>query len=198
MTRVDTWKSWTDVANYPWWRPLLKWRHYQTTLKMARYIIFCSHVACTCIVQASCTFTVGYHRCATWLHGQCLSHYRPMLIWKVTRLIICIICVYMYTDVLSHAYMYSNKRILACSTVSRKEHSIAQTREVVCTKLVLPQVLEQGLYFDSSFSHFLDNLCYTTLLRFERCGSSTWQSGSSQAVHHWWSEAPKLVRHLAW
>lgn len=38
----------------------------------------------------------------------------------------------------------STKRILACATVSRKEHSIAQTRELECTKAVLPQVLEQG------------------------------------------------------
>ena len=41
----------------------------------------------------------------------------------------------------------STKRILACSTVSRKEHLIAQTRELQCTKQVLPQVLERAFFF---------------------------------------------------
>ena len=38
----------------------------------------------------------------------------------------------------------STKRILACVTVSRREHTIAQTRELEATKAVLPQALEQG------------------------------------------------------
>lgn len=33
---------------------------------------------------------------------------------------------------------------MLCCTVSRTEHSTAQTREIQCTKTVLPQVLEQG------------------------------------------------------
>ncbi len=38
----------------------------------------------------------------------------------------------------------STKRIVGCSNVSRTEHHCAQTREVACTKIVLPQVLEKG------------------------------------------------------
>ena len=44
-------------------------------------------------------------------------------------------------------YYDSTKRILGCATVSRKEHAIAQTRELEATKAVLPQVLEQGGIF---------------------------------------------------
>lgn len=39
----------------------------------------------------------------------------------------------------------STKRILGCATVSRKDHAIAQTRELEATKVVIPQVLEQDL-----------------------------------------------------
>ena len=49
----------------------------------------------------------------------------------------------MYTHTLICTYD-STKRILACATVTRKEHAIAQTRELEATKAVLPQVLEQG------------------------------------------------------
>ena len=42
------------------------------------------------------------------------------------------------------AYTKSTKCTLACSTVSRKEHTTAQTRELHRTKMVLPKVLEQG------------------------------------------------------
>ena len=45
---------------------------------------------------------------------------------------------------LYYNYFDSTKRILGCATVSRKEHAIAQTRELEATKAVLPQVLEQG------------------------------------------------------
>ena len=46
-----------------------------------------------------------------------------------------------------YCYYDSTKRILGCATVSRKEHAIAQTRELEATKAVLPQVLEQGGIF---------------------------------------------------
>ena len=48
---------------------------------------------------------------------------------------------------LYYNYYDSTKRILGCATVSRKEHAIAQTRELEATKAVLPQVLEQGGIF---------------------------------------------------
>ncbi|XP_064401110.1 uncharacterized protein LOC135347149 [Halichondria panicea] len=39
----------------------------------------------------------------------------------------------------------SNKKILGISTLSRAEHSTAQTRELACTKLVIPQVQSRGI-----------------------------------------------------
>ena len=39
---------------------------------------------------------------------------------------------------------YSTQKILACVTLSRKEHACAQTRELACTKLVLPDVIARG------------------------------------------------------
>ena len=36
------------------------------------------------------------------------------------------------------------KKVVGISTISRLEHSTAQTRELVCTKDVLPQVLQRG------------------------------------------------------
>ena len=38
----------------------------------------------------------------------------------------------------------SNHKIVGISTLSRKEHATAQTRELECTKIVLPQVVERG------------------------------------------------------
>lgn len=40
--------------------------------------------------------------------------------------------------------MYSNKKVVGISTISRKEHLAVQTREVVATKEVLPQVIGRG------------------------------------------------------
>ena len=42
--------------------------------------------------------------------------------------------------------IYSTRKILSISTVSRSMHSVAQTRELVCTKIVLPQVIDRGMY----------------------------------------------------
>ncbi|XP_064383612.1 uncharacterized protein LOC135332186 isoform X1 [Halichondria panicea] len=39
----------------------------------------------------------------------------------------------------------STHKILGISTISRTEHSVAQTRELQCTKVVLPQVIARGL-----------------------------------------------------
>ncbi|KAL5494100.1 hypothetical protein EMCRGX_G015373 [Ephydatia muelleri] len=39
----------------------------------------------------------------------------------------------------------STHRIVENSTLSRQQHRVAQTREVACTKIVLPQVIAQGL-----------------------------------------------------
>ena len=40
----------------------------------------------------------------------------------------------------------STKKIVGLSTVSRKEHVCAQTREVACTKIVLPEVIDKGMF----------------------------------------------------
>ena len=39
---------------------------------------------------------------------------------------------------------FRNHKVVGISTVSKVEHSTAQTRELECTKIVLPQVLERG------------------------------------------------------
>eukprot|EP00731_Ephydatia_muelleri_P008112 Em0004g450a len=39
----------------------------------------------------------------------------------------------------------STRRIVGICTLSRQEHRVAQTREVACTKIVLPQVIARGL-----------------------------------------------------
>ena len=38
----------------------------------------------------------------------------------------------------------STHRVVGITTMSRKEHQTAQTRELACTKQVLPQVVERG------------------------------------------------------
>ncbi len=53
----------------------------------------------------------------------------------------------------------STKRIVGCSNVSRTEHNCAQTREVACTKKVLPQVLEKGINMSMSFL-FILYMCF--------------------------------------
>ena len=40
--------------------------------------------------------------------------------------------------------MYSSKKVVGISTISRKEHLASQTRKVVATKEVLPQVTGRG------------------------------------------------------
>ena len=50
-------------------------------------------------------------------------------------------CVFIF--ILLHIYIFSTKRILGISTLSREDHSIAQTRELECTKVVLPRVIDE-------------------------------------------------------
>eukprot|EP00731_Ephydatia_muelleri_P000668 Em0001g668a len=44
-----------------------------------------------------------------------------------------------------HIVHFSTHRIVGISTLSRQQHRVAQTREVACTKIVLPQVIARGL-----------------------------------------------------
>ena len=39
---------------------------------------------------------------------------------------------------------YSTLKIIGIATVSRADHPIAQTRELECTKVVVPQVVNRG------------------------------------------------------
>jgi hypothetical protein len=45
-----------------------------------------------------------------------------------------------------YAYMctYSTKKIIGMCTISREDHRVAQTRELECTKTVVPQVVARG------------------------------------------------------
>ena len=48
-------------------------------------------------------------------------------------------CMYTY-----YTHMYSTMKIVGISTISRGEHHVAQTRELECTKVVVPQVIARG------------------------------------------------------
>lgn len=50
---------------------------------------------------------------------------------------------YQYRDGL-FLFFSSTHKIVGISTLSKPEHVIAQTRELACTKLVLPQVISRG------------------------------------------------------
>ena len=56
-------------------------------------------------------------------------------------------CVYMYIAcnvLILLQFLYSTKKIVGVCTLSRKEHSTAQTRELACTKEVLSNVTSRG------------------------------------------------------
>ena len=89
----------------------------------------------------------------------------------------------------------STKRILACSTVSRKEHTTAQTRELQCTKEVLPQLLEQGN--NTSLSSLCKYSDFCVHIRFQSGRSGTRPSNTGYEVHYRWFEAYQLLRHMA-
>ena len=80
--------------------------------------------------------TVGNHRCQARLHSQCIPHHGPMPFWKVMKVYVNL--------VLNWYFTCSTMKIVGLSTLSRTEHSIPQTRELECTKIVLPQVKDRG------------------------------------------------------
>ena len=49
--------------------------------------------------------------------------------------------------------MYSHHKIVGISTLSRKEHTTAQTRELECTKIVIPQVMETATTDSGGYPH---------------------------------------------
>ncbi len=45
---------------------------------------------------------------------------------------------------IDYVISFSTKKIVAISTVSRSDHGCAQTRELACTKIVIPQAIARG------------------------------------------------------
>ena len=55
-----------------------------------------------------------------------------------------------YSDIcVVHTYTIcvynSTSKVVGICTVSREQHTIAQTRELECTKIVLPEVISRGI-----------------------------------------------------
>ena len=67
-----------------------------------------------------------------WLEGTCMH--------------VCTLCSYMLAIL-----QCSTRRIVGIATLSRPESRVAQTREVACTKIVLPQVIARGLCYYCNF-----------------------------------------------
>ena len=42
-------------------------------------------------------------------------------------------------------HLCSTHKIIGCVTLSRKDHTCAQMRELACTRLVLPQAMARGI-----------------------------------------------------
>ena len=58
--------------------------------------------------------------------------------------------------------IFSTHRIVGISTVPRPDHRAAQTREIACTKLVLPQVIHRGLSSICAFTTIVRALILIT------------------------------------
>ena len=58
-----------------------------------------------------------------------------------------------YSVLVTITYIISNKKVIGLNTKSRKEHLVAQTRELACTKEVLPQVIQRGMMLQCISTH---------------------------------------------
>ena len=38
----------------------------------------------------------------------------------------------------------STHKIIGCATLTRQDHTIAQTRELACTRAVIPEIINRG------------------------------------------------------
>ena len=74
--------------------------------------------------------------------------------WKV-RVCMFVLCVHIFLQ-------GSTRRIVGIATLSRPEHRVAQTREVACTKIVLPQVIARGLCYYLKYLHM--HICIQFLM----------------------------------
>lgn len=98
-----------------------------------------------------------------------------------------------HTD--SHdCYFLSTKKIIAVLTVSRSDHGIAQTRELVCTKFVVPQAIARGMFNEYMCAHAHNIWLY----RSESCGGCSWYSKVGIKVCQNRLRADKFLRYLAW
>ena len=54
----------------------------------------------------------------------------------------------------------STHKIIGCATLTRQDHTIAQTRELACTRAVIPEVINRGCFntcniaYDYRFDYF--------------------------------------------
>ena len=74
-------------------------------------------------------------------------------------------------------YVCSTHKILGISTVARSDHAIAQTRELQCTKVVIPQVIARGImtmksmYMYKVHTHNMYNVCIRVVYSTCTCGT---------------------------
>ena len=60
-------------------------------------------------------------------------------------------------------FIYSTKKVVGITTISRVEHATAQTRELACIKDVLPQVLQRGMFTLYMLNYFEKTSCITVM-----------------------------------
>ena len=58
---------------------------------------------------------------------------------------------------------FSTKKVVGVSTISRLEHATAQTREVQCTRQVLPDVIERGEHVNIMYLCTVHLHCMATI-----------------------------------
>jgi hypothetical protein len=73
----------------------------------------------------------------------------------------------------------SSAKVVRISTVSQEEHTITQTRQLECTKKVLPEVIPKGEYSLFPSAPFLGKLTGLNAAEVARHPTSSFE------VHHW-------------
>ncbi len=127
-----------------------------------------NYIICYCFVN----FIVGNHWCSAWFDSERIPHNCALPVWKVGSLICH--CIYFVC-------IFSTKKILGISTLSRPEHSTAQTREMACTRDVVPQVQSRGL----SRYTWMHIIIIAKFRHWSHWGSS-WYAGAGRKVRVRW------------
>ena len=81
--KVGTWKQWTPVPSYLWWKLLLKWKHCLIMLLVVRYDTEHIYTMITTDYSLWFLFVVGHYWCSTWPNIQCFSYNCSLLVRKV-------------------------------------------------------------------------------------------------------------------